>query len=83
VPRYYFHLSDGKRQFTDSTGQYLPGIAQVRRHAVERAREIKAAMCHPQIQDLSGWTLAAVDAQGRTVCAIGFDLWPARISENS
>jgi len=83
VPRYYFHFSDGKRQFSDASGQDLLGIAAARAHAMQQVREIKAAMCHPQIQDLSGWTLTAVDGEGRTVCEIGFDLRPVRVSEDS
>lgn len=82
VPRYYFHFSDGKRQFTDSTGQDLVGIAAARLHAAQQVREIKAAMCYPQIQDLSAWSLQAVDAHGRTVCEIGFDLRPVRVAHD-
>jgi hypothetical protein len=82
VPRYYFHFSDGQRQFTDATGHELRGIAAARSHAIAQVREIKAAMCHPQIQDLSGWTLTAVDAEGRTVCELGFDLRPVRVAED-
>jgi hypothetical protein len=82
MPRYYFHFSDGKRQFTDGSGHELRGIAAARAHAVRQVRELKAAMCHPQIQDLSGWTMMAVDTHGRTVCEIGFDLKPARVKED-
>ena len=82
MPRYFFHFSDGKRQFTDAAGHDLPGIAAARAHAKQQVHEISAAMCHPQIQDLSGWSLKAVDVEGRTVCEIGFDLRPARVSED-
>ena len=82
VPRYYFHFSDGKRQFTDATGHDLGGIAAARAYAREQVREIKTAMCHPQIQDLSAWTLTAVDSEGRLVCEIGFDLRPVRVAED-
>ncbi len=82
MPRYYFHFSDGKRQFTDAAGHDLLGIAAARAYARQQVREIKAAMCHPQIQDLSAWTLTAVDADGRLVCEIGFDLRPVRVSED-
>jgi len=33
-------------------------------------------MCHPIIQDLSGWSLCVADAEGATVFEIGFDLQP-------
>jgi len=82
VPRYYFHFSDGKRQFTDAVGFELGGIAAARMHAKQQVHEIKAAMCHPQIQDLSGWSLTAVDADGRTVCDLDFSLRPLRVRED-
>ena len=82
MPRYYFHFSDGKRRFTDTAGHELAGIVAVRAHARRQVRELKAAMCHPQIQDLSAWTLTAVDDEGRPVCELGFDLAPAPANED-
>ena len=76
MPRYFFHFTDGKRRFTDTVGCDLRGLAAVRRHAFADVRDLKAAMCHPIIQDLSGWTLSVADAQGATVFEIGFDLKP-------
>jgi Domain of unknown function (DUF6894) len=76
VPRYYFHFSDGKRRFVDAEGDELHGIAAVRAHAIRQVRELTAAICQPQIQDLSGWTMIVADAAGRTVFEIGFDLRP-------
>jgi hypothetical protein len=76
VPRFYFHFSDGKRQFTDSVGFELSGLAAARRHASEQVRELKAVMCAPHIQDLSGWSLSVTDIKGDTVVELGFDLRP-------
>jgi hypothetical protein len=76
VPRYFFHFSDGKRQFSDSSGRELSGIRAARAHATEHVRELKAAMCDPHIQDLSGWSMTVVDGAGRTVFVLGFDLKP-------
>lgn len=73
VPRYFFHFSDGQRRFSDATGQDLTGIAAARRHAVAQVRELKVAMCHPGIQDLSEWTMIVTDANDKTVFEIGFD----------
>jgi hypothetical protein len=73
VPRYFFHFSDGKRRFSDATGQDLPGIAAARRHAVAQVRELKIAMCHPAIQDLSGWTMSVTDENDKMIFEIGFD----------
>jgi hypothetical protein len=81
VPRYYFHFSDGERQFTDVEGRELRGVGAARRHAVQHVRELKAAMCHSQIPDLSGWTVTVADAKGRTVFEIGLDLRPLPVRE--
>jgi hypothetical protein len=76
VPRYFFHFSDGKRQFTDASGHELSGIAAARTHATKQVRELKAAMCEPEIQDVSGWSMTVVDADGKTVFKASFDLKP-------
>jgi hypothetical protein len=76
MPRYYFHFSDGKRQFTDAIGFELHGVAAARTHAIRHTRELKAAICYPRIQDMSGWSMMVADAGGRTVFEIDFDFRP-------
>lgn len=76
MPRYFFHFSDGKRQFTDDTGVELSGMAAVRAHANNHVRDLKAAMCSPNIQDLSGWTMTVVDAGGKKVLELKFEREP-------
>ena len=78
VPRYFFHFSDGKRRFSDTAGHVLPGIAAARAHAIKQVRDLKAAMCDPGIQDLSGWTMTVADADDNTVFETGFALKVAR-----
>jgi hypothetical protein len=79
VPRYFFHFSDGSRQFSDDTGQELSGLRAARGHATQQVRELKAAMCDQVIQDLSAWSMSVADARGRTVFVLGFDLTPRPI----
>lgn len=76
VPRYFFHFSDGKRQFSDDSGCELAGLSAARAHATAQVRELKAAMCDPHIIDLSGWTMTVADGAGHTVFVLGFDLKP-------
>lgn len=78
MPRYFFHFSDGKRQFTDGSGVELSGMAAARAHASKQVRELKVTMCHPTIQDLSNWSMSVIDAKGASVFAIGFDLQPLK-----
>jgi hypothetical protein len=74
VPRYYFHFSDGKRRFSDAKGVELSGMAAARAHAIRQVRDLKAAMCDPGIQDLSGWSMTVVDADDTIVFETSFDL---------
>lgn len=74
VPRYFFHFSDGKREFTDGAGAELSGLTAARERATEQIRELKAAMCDPYVQDLRGWTMTVVDVHGKKVFRLGFDL---------
>lgn len=76
MPRYFFHFTDGERQFSDDKGQDLAGLRGARAHATEHVRELKAAMCDQVIQDLSGWSMNVADERGRTVFVLGFDLKP-------
>jgi len=72
----------GRRQFTDTVDFELIDIAAVRTHAMQQVPEIKVAMYHSQIQNLSGWALTAVDDAGCKVCEVGFDLRPVWVSED-
>jgi hypothetical protein len=76
VPRFFFHFTDGRRVFGDADGQELSGLHAARAHATRQVRDLKAAMCDPHIQDLSGWSMMVADAQGRTVFVLGFDMKP-------
>jgi hypothetical protein len=74
VPRYFFHFSDGRRQFSDDTGHELSGVAAARKYASEHMREIKAAMSDPEIPDFTGWSMTVVDELGKPVFELAFDL---------
>ena len=74
VPRYFFHFSDGKRRFSDTQGRDLSGMSAARAQAITQVRDLKAAMCDPGIQDLSGWSMTVVDAGGQVVFETAFDL---------
>ena len=74
MPRYYFHFSDGKHQFTDQSGVELSGMSAARANATRQVRELKVAMCAPSVRDLSAWSMIVDDARGRNVFRIGFDL---------
>ena len=72
--RYYFHFSNGTHWFTDRTGQELSGLRAARAHALKDVRELKAALFERNILDLTDWTMTVVNAAGRPVFVLGFDL---------
>ena len=63
-----------KRRFSDAQGVELNGMASARAHAIRQVRDLKAAMCDPGIQDLSGWSMTVVDADDHVIFETGFDL---------
>ena len=77
MPRYFFHISRGKHTFTDSAGVELVGIAAARTHATTKIRDMRATLPSGHLQDWSGWTMTAVDAKGKIVFEVGFDLTPS------
>ena len=76
MPRYFFHFTDGRQQFTDSTGVELPGIAAMQQHAAEKIRELREAMPGVKLQNWSNWKIIAADGVGNTLYEIGFDPTP-------
>ncbi len=81
VPRYFFHFSDGKRRFSDTQGRDLSGMQAARAQAIAQVRDLKAAMCDPGIQDLSGWSMTVVDTDDHIVFETSFDLKLQRASD--
>ena len=66
MPRYYFHLTNGKQVLDNHKGINLPGDAAARNDAVELARGLKGGGALPG-WDWTGWFVAIVDEQGRKV----------------
>jgi len=73
MPRYFFHFTDGKRTFTDNTGNDCAGLGDARKHAVSQLRELKGVMSEQTIHNWIGWKMIVVDANGITVFSVGFE----------
>jgi hypothetical protein len=73
MPRYFFHFTDGRQQFTDSTGVELPSIEAMRQHAMQQIRELRDAIPSVKLQNWSHWKIVVVDNVGNTAYKIGFD----------
>ncbi len=66
MPRYFFHLTDGKTVLNNHKGIDLAGNAAARADAVTLARNLTHGATMPGF-NWSGWFVAIVDQQGHKV----------------
>jgi len=64
MPRFYFHLTDGKQTLSNHQGMELGGVAAARLDALALARDLKHGAALPGF-DWTGWFVAIVDQHGR------------------
>jgi hypothetical protein len=76
MPRFFFHLTDGNRTFTDANGVELRNMAAVRKHLISHIQELRGALSDNGIHDWSEWTILVLDEKNITLQAIGLDLKP-------
>ena len=70
MSRYFFHFTDGTHWFTDDTGRELSGLRAARAYAIRHTRELKAAVCDPQILDMSCGTLTVVEPESAALLPV-------------
>ena len=73
MPRYFFHFTNGRQTFTDSTGVELAGVAAARQHATQQIHQLRNVMPGVKLQNWLGWKIVAIDKVGNTVYEVGFD----------
>jgi hypothetical protein len=66
MPRYYFHLTDGKQVLNNHKGIDLAGNAAARDDAIALARGLKAGNAMPGF-DWAGWFVSVADEHGHKV----------------
>jgi uncharacterized protein DUF6894 len=66
MPRYFFHLTDGKQVLNNHKGIDLAGNAAAIANAVVLAGDLKAGAVMPGF-DWTGWFVAIVDGHGHKV----------------
>ena len=69
MPRYYFHLTDGKQVVKSHEGLELPGNAAAREEAVRLARELKQETVSPG-RKWDDWFVTIVDQHGKQVDSV-------------
>jgi hypothetical protein len=76
MPRYFFHISHGKRVFTDETGVELTGVGDARRYVASHIRELRGVFLDKEIYSWSGWSVIVSNEKKETILELGFDLMP-------
>jgi hypothetical protein len=66
MPRYYFHLTNGKQVLNNHQGIDLPGDAAARTDAVALARDLKHGATM-RGWDWTGWFVTIIDQQGHRI----------------
>jgi hypothetical protein len=66
MPRYYFHLTNGKEVLNNHKGIDLPGHAAARTDALALALDLKHGAAMPG-WDWTGWFVMIVDQHGHKV----------------
>jgi len=66
MPRYYFHLTDGKNVLNNHKGVDLPGNAAARENAVDLARDLRLGETMPG-WNWAGWFVVVMDQRGHKV----------------
>jgi hypothetical protein len=66
MPRYYFHLTDGRETLKNQRGLDLPGNAAAREEAIILARDLKHGKVMPG-RSWAGWLVTVTDEHGHQV----------------
>lgn len=66
MPRYFFHLTDGKHVMSNHKGVDLPGNAAARDDAVVLARDLKHGRAM-RGWNWDGWFVTVVDEHGKKI----------------
>ena len=69
MPRYYFHLTDGRETVKNPEGMDLSGAAAAREEAMVLARDLKPGKVMPG-RSWNGWLVSVVDQHGHQVEAV-------------
>lgn len=75
MPRYFFHLTDGKEDLNPHKGMDLPGNAVAREEAMVIARDLTEGKMFPG-RKWDGWFVKIVDQHGHQVDTVPIGLLP-------
>mgnify|MGYP006928387253 CR=1 FL=1 len=73
MPRFYYHITDGTRTFTDANGVDLEGIGAARRHLISHIRELRGCLSESGMHNWSELTVVVSNARQEMVQEMGLD----------
>jgi hypothetical protein len=76
MPRFFYHMTDGKRTYSDDIGVELEGLAAARKHLVSHIRQLRGTLSDKGIRNWSKWAVIVSDDKNKTLQVTGFDLIP-------
>jgi len=69
MPRYYFHVTNGRETLENPKGMDLPGNAAAREEAVVLAKELRHGQVMPG-RSSQGWFVSVIDQHGHQVDSV-------------
>jgi hypothetical protein len=79
MPRFFFHLTDGKRTFTDANGVELKDTAAARAHLISHIRELRGTLSDNGIHDWTEWSVMLADEKNKALQKKGLALKPKSV----
>ncbi len=76
MPRFYFHVTDGRRMYRDPVGVDLAGIGAARQHALQDARALLESW---MARSRNPWRIEVVEEGGSATLVV--PLMEAAVSE--
>ncbi len=73
MPRYYFHVTDGRVPTIDDDGTVLPNVGAARREAIKAAGGMLASGEADGMLRGMPWHMTVADDSGKTVFSLSFE----------
>ena len=76
MSRFFFHLTDGNRIFTDANGVELRNRVSVRKYVNSHIQEIRGALSESGIHVWTDWAIIVSNDKNEILEVLGLDLKP-------
>ena len=76
MPKFFYHITDGDRTFSDANGVELKNIEEARRHLVSYIYELKSFLYEKKIYEWADWAVVLKNNKDETIEITPFNLVP-------